>query len=353
MDTDPVQYPPAVLMSLDGTTALEVLEYEGRERISNRDAVGYYFTVRLAPGGAKSRLCVMFSGTTLMYLNPKELGVPDFDNQEFFFVQVAEARIGQMLDEQGLPEPTPSGVPALQLPCFSDQIQEWKDRTSLDDDGVEDYVRSRLFWSWRFGHEAVVFSSPDYVRLGVDHRELMRLVNVGKDSEWIIEHVEPRYFTLKPTASLIQTERLRRKGGREAQAPQASASVFVNQSRLQELRDIQDGPFDLKRLVALCEELNVCAANDCVHAVAMLTRAIIDHVPPIFGAKTFAEVASSYAGARSFKESMAHLAISARKIADSHLHVQIRSKEVLPNRTQVDFSRDLDVLLAEIVRILS
>jgi hypothetical protein len=84
----------------------------------------------------------------------------------------------------------------------------------------------------------------------------------------------------------------------------------------------------------------------------MLVRAIIDHVPPIFGVKSFSEVASNYGGSRSFRESMQHLAVSARKIADGHLHVQIRASEVLPTWTQVDFSRDLDVLLGEVVRIL-
>jgi hypothetical protein len=36
---------------------------------------------------------------------------------------------------------------------------------------------------------------------------------------------------------------------------------------------------------------------------------------------------------------------------DSYIHAQIRSKEVLPSKTQVDFRQDLDVLLQEIVRI--
>jgi hypothetical protein len=81
-------------------------------------------------------------------------------------------------------------------------------------------------------------------------------------------------------------------------------------------------------------------------------RAILDHVPPLFSSNTFAEVASSYPGGKSFKESMAHLEKSARKIADSHLHQRIRQQEVLPTRTQIDFSRDLDVLLGELVRVL-
>ena len=84
----------------------------------------------------------------------------------------------------------------------------------------------------------------------------------------------------------------------------------------------------------------------------MLTRALLDHIPPIFGVNTFAEVANSYKSSRSFKESMLHLNNSCRKIADAHLHVPIRKKEVLPSKTQVNFTNDVDVLLAEIVRLL-
>ena len=127
---------------------------------------------------------------------------------------------------------------------------------------------------------------------------------------------------------------------------------YVDINRLDELKEIEDANFDLSKLITLCDELNKCYANDCLLAVAMLTRAILDHVPPIFRCKTFAEVANSYPGSKSFKASMQHLETSSRKIADSHLHVQIRSKEALPSRVQVNFSNDLDVLLAEIARIL-
>lgn len=127
---------------------------------------------------------------------------------------------------------------------------------------------------------------------------------------------------------------------------------YVDPSRMDELRAIKSADFDLRRLIALCEELNIAAANGCHFATIMLTRAIIDHVPPVFGAKTFAEVTSSYPAAKSFKDSMQHLSTSARRIADAHLHIQIRRKEALPTATQVDFSRDLDVLLGEVVRVL-
>jgi hypothetical protein len=146
----------------------------------------------------------------------------------------------------------------------------------------------------------------------------------------------------------------------ESQLPPPAADVennapssFIADSRIEELRAIKDPRFDLRRLIAMCEELSTCAANRCVVSTVLLTRAIIDHVPPIFGTKSFAEVANNYPGQKSFKDSMRHLENSARRIADSHLHIQVRSREVLPTWTQVDFSRDLDVLLSEIVRLLS
>jgi hypothetical protein len=127
---------------------------------------------------------------------------------------------------------------------------------------------------------------------------------------------------------------------------------YVDPERIAELRSINNSSFDLAKLIRTCEELNICFRNRCFLSVVMLVRSIIDHVPPVFGLKSFAEVANNYNGTNSFKQSMQNLSNSSRKIADAHLHTQIRNKESLPNQVQVDFSNDLDVLLGEIVRIL-
>lgn len=131
-----------------------------------------------------------------------------------------------------------------------------------------------------------------------------------------------------------------------------NASAFVHPTRLRELGQIKSHTFDLSRLRRLCEELNITWPNGAHHATAMLIRAILDHVPPIFTVSSFTELASNYAGSKSFKEAMAGLEVGARKIADAHLHTRIRKSETLPTSTQVNFSQQLDVLLAEIVRIL-
>ncbi len=84
----------------------------------------------------------------------------------------------------------------------------------------------------------------------------------------------------------------------------------------------------------------------------MLTRGVLDHVPAVFGLRTFSEVANNYAGGgKSFKDAMHHLENASRKVADAHLHMPIRKSETLPTAQQVNCGQQLDVLLSEIVRI--
>jgi hypothetical protein len=128
---------------------------------------------------------------------------------------------------------------------------------------------------------------------------------------------------------------------------------YVDPSRLAAIRGALTRNWDLSRLAQLCGELNVAHEHECFMSVAMLVRAIVDHVPPVFGCTSFAEVANNYAGAYSFKKSMQNLNSSLRNIADAHLHVQIRRSESIPTAVQVNFSADLDVLLAEVLRLVA
>lgn len=131
-----------------------------------------------------------------------------------------------------------------------------------------------------------------------------------------------------------------------------STKEYIHHDRIKELREISSDRFDLCKLLKFCEELNNCYREKIYFAIIILTRALIDHIPPIFGFKTFKEVVSNYSGTKSFKENMDRLNSSSRKIADQHLHTLIRKSESIPTMNQVDFSNDIDVLLAEIYRIL-
>jgi hypothetical protein len=130
----------------------------------------------------------------------------------------------------------------------------------------------------------------------------------------------------------------------------AGELMLIADSRLAELRGLTSPQFDFTKLIRLCEELNTVYREECYFATAMLTRGLLDHVPPIFGKKNFDEVASNYGG-KSFKGTMQHLQNTSRNVADGHLHQQIRKSETLPTAQQVNCGQQLDKLLEEIVRI--
>jgi hypothetical protein len=147
----------------------------------------------------------------------------------------------------------------------------------------------------------------------------------------------------------VQTSALE-EGRREVRLD-IRARAFIDPNRIDELKNLTSTQFDFSKLIRLCEELNAAFASESYFAVAMLGRALVDHVPPVFSQSTFSEVANNYAGTKSFKASMQTLHRSLRNIADQHLHSAIRSSETLPNARQVDFGSDLDVLLSEVVRL--
>lgn len=129
--------------------------------------------------------------------------------------------------------------------------------------------------------------------------------------------------------------------------------AVIAESRIAELRALRSSDFDFRKLVRLCKEINEVYSEGCYFATAMLTRGLLDHLPSIFGFKSFSEVANNYTGGgKSFKETMHHLENPARKVADAHLHMPMRKSETLPTAQQVNCGQQLDVLLSEIVRIM-
>lgn len=152
----------------------------------------------------------------------------------------------------------------------------------------------------------------------------------------------------------FELEKIARKqtAANKADSTGVQTGYYVENSLILSLSALKSQKYDLIKLVKMCKELNDSYSLGNYLSCGMLIRAILDHVPPIFDKKTFAEVANNY-GTKSFKDIVLPLEESARKISDSYLHNPIRKKEILPSKTQVSFQPNLDVLLSEVIRILS
>jgi hypothetical protein len=348
---------PTVIASPGKDLAIELVAFDGVDAIPNRDADGFYHDVRLEPQGDKSRLAVLFSGT-VMAVQPSAFGLPMLGDRETTFRTFAESAIGDYLDNNGLPEFTPSGVSAAKIECFSPHFQSWRDRPHASDEIIEAYLFAHAIHSWKYGHKSWILGPSDLLRLNQTLDNVLRIVRLYADDAWNISHESATEVTLTPTPAFLR-QKVARKAApprltEEAVTPEMTPAdfVYVDESRIADLRRIETPNFDLRKLVALCEELNQCYRSQCYHAVAALNRGMIDHVAPVFGNRTFTEVVNNYGGTKSFKECVQRLNETGRKIADAHLHTPIRASEVLPTRVQVNFSNEIDVLLGEIIRLL-
>lgn len=352
---------PTVVASPERDLGISLVDFQGAYPIENRDATGFYYHIQRVPQGPLGRLAVLFSGS-VFYISTDAFGLPPIEDKVARFRMFAEAAIGDSIADKGLPDHTPSGVSAAQIECFSPHFQSWEDREPASDDEIEAYLVSHVVWSWRFALEGWELGLSDSLRLRQSQKVIQRLVSLGEGKNWTTEPRPPHGLWLKPTPEFLRENRAApprpRPQGSAAEATSVTRTapaeyVYIDQVRIADLRRANSTKYDLRKLIALCEELNICYRSQCYHAVAALTRTLLDHLPPIFGLHTFAEVANNYGGAKSFKECMQRLEGSARNIGDMHLHTPVRRSESLPTRTQVNFSNDVDVLLAEVVRLLA
>ena len=127
---------------------------------------------------------------------------------------------------------------------------------------------------------------------------------------------------------------------------------YINSTRLEELKVIDNTKFDLSKLIKLCEEINSNWMNGNYFSVISLLRTLLHHIPPIFSVTNFEQVANNYNGGSSLKKVMLKLYDSLKNIGDIHLHSQINTTISLPNNTQVDYRNDIDLLLCEIIKLL-
>lgn len=128
----------------------------------------------------------------------------------------------------------------------------------------------------------------------------------------------------------------------------APTEYFVSAALVARLESISCGSFHTVKLAGYCRELNSSYYHGNVVACLLLIRAIMNHIPPVFGHSTFEQVAANVP--RSQKETFTHLQSGVRKLADMYTHTPIRRREAYPTRTQVDpYKAQVEVLLQEVL----
>jgi hypothetical protein len=132
----------------------------------------------------------------------------------------------------------------------------------------------------------------------------------------------------------------------EYQSGIVSNAAFLDPAIIAQLKSAEYS-FDLAKLTRFCEELNDTYRRGNYLSCLLLLRAVMNHVPPIFGAQTFAQVVAG--SGKSIKAVLSRLE-EARPIADLHTHILIRTREPLPTRHQVEpYKASFEILIHEIL----
>jgi hypothetical protein len=127
-----------------------------------------------------------------------------------------------------------------------------------------------------------------------------------------------------------------------------SNSAFIDQGIVSQLKAIDSPSFDFGKLVRFCEELNDSYRRGNNLACTLLIRAVMNHVPPVFGAQTFSQVVAT--SGKSMKAVLARLEDEARPVADLHTHMLIRARESIPTKHQVEpYKAAFEILIQEIL----
>jgi hypothetical protein len=123
---------------------------------------------------------------------------------------------------------------------------------------------------------------------------------------------------------------------------------LISPDLIKALREVKPNAFDASRLAEYCREINSGFAHGNLISCLLLMRAVLNHVPPIFGHTDFSQVVANVG--RSLKDNFEHLDEGLRKIGDLYTHQHMRKKDHLPTPGQVEkFGPQFELLLQEVL----
>jgi hypothetical protein len=125
---------------------------------------------------------------------------------------------------------------------------------------------------------------------------------------------------------------------------------FIDVDLIKSFESGMNSDFNYARLVILLKELNSSYNIGNYNAAGILIRAIMDHIPPALGCKSFEEVANNYQFGKSAKKAIGNLQNFMRHLSDDMLHNPISKKESgVVSKGDVDCRQALKFLLDEVV----
>lgn len=126
------------------------------------------------------------------------------------------------------------------------------------------------------------------------------------------------------------------------------SSQYINQSIINDFKK-KTGPFNYAKLISFLVSLNYLHQEGSAETSAILIRAILDHIPPLFGFKSFDEIVNNYPWTPSHKEYMKRL-LDFKNEGDDMLHTQISNRRTHIQLNDLPAGIRINTLLEECLK---
>ena len=126
---------------------------------------------------------------------------------------------------------------------------------------------------------------------------------------------------------------------------------FINIDTLKKLKKFnEDKKYIFERLIQFCDEINQNWKNKNYLSVGLLARAIMHHIPSLFGHETFEIFCNNYKfSSISIKKIIKNLHDSQKHISDLINHETAKHSNKIINEQLVDCRREVNALLQELI----
>ncbi|MGZ3140956.1 hypothetical protein ACVDFE_02910 [Lentzea chajnantorensis] len=127
---------------------------------------------------------------------------------------------------------------------------------------------------------------------------------------------------------------------------------YVSEDLIEQLERVNSQHWNLAKLVSMLRELNSAYAAGHQYSSLMLCRAVMDHVPPVFGCKAFSEVGSQISMPATDKRHLKLLGDN-RQVSDDALHRHISRHKDLVELHDVPQRQGINTLIRLVIDQLS
>ncbi|MBQ1091442.1 hypothetical protein [Streptomyces sp. B93] len=201
-------------------------------------------------------------------------------------------------------------------------------------------------------HEPAISTGGVHLADGRWEREVTRSVMQYIGVDTVEEYIGKTIEIVTANAAEISPAPV---GATEPQVSPPPRGSYIDPALLNDLeKAAQTSTWKLHKLIALCRELNDNYAAGNPYASAAVIRAILDHIPPVFGHQDFKQVAAqhTFATQRTDKAHAQRLA-AFKDIAHDGLHRPISSAAVPTiGMDDLEAPARLNAILYELMRLL-